>query len=82
MAHPHSRRADVLAQKDEAEGNGARCPGCGHQVVSVTCTTVALPKAYSFPAEAVVLSALQCGQCGQVTFFNPAVAHPSRPKAS
>jgi DNA-directed RNA polymerase subunit RPC12/RpoP len=74
MVQHQSHVTSASAKKSETQGADVRCPSCGHINALDHCTTVAVPKAYAFPAECVVLAAMECEHCGCVSFFNPRVS--------
>lgn len=81
MVEQQSQVTSAPARKTETEGAEVRCPSCGRLSALDNCTTLVLPKANAFPAECVVLAAVECQHCGCVSFFNPRVARlPQPPK--
>ena len=78
MVQQQSQAPNAAAKKTETEGVEVSCPSCGRLTALDPCTTLVLPKANSFPAECVVLAAVECQHCGCVSLFNPRLAR--RPK--
>lgn len=74
MTHRQTRAGKAPLMDKEAHAASVSCPSCGHRNALGRSTTVALHKAHAFPAECLVLAAVECVHCGCVSFFDPTIA--------
>jgi hypothetical protein len=70
-------QAHGVEKETEQRDTKVGCPSCGKLNELDRSATIALPKANAFPAECLVLEAVECTQCGCVSFFKPSAVRQS-----